>query len=86
MHTIKMFIHLLKSAIITKEVFICLTGDEGMNSCRPRYFVKCLICNKVLHENTTGPLEHIEMFGCNIHINLEQIKLLLEASEQNAPK
>lgn len=77
MNPISVFISLLQSAIITKEVFICTTGDEGMNSLRPRYFVKCLICNKVLHENTTGPIEHIEMLGCDKHINVQQVKELL---------
>lgn len=39
------------------------TGDVGCDSKRPRYFVGCGTCGKVLHENTTGPavriVEHV---------------------------
>lgn len=35
------------------------TGDIGMNSGRPRYRVVCETCNELLHENTTGPSQHL---------------------------
>lgn len=40
------------------------TGDCGFDTGRKRYLVKCLSCNKVLHENTTGP-------GCLIREHLD---------------
>ncbi len=31
------------------------TGDEGIHTGRPRFFVACVSCYEVLHHNTTGP-------------------------------
>lgn len=38
---------------------VTATGDEGIHTCRPRYFVKCISCSIVMHRNTTGPDSHI---------------------------
>jgi hypothetical protein len=35
------------------------TGQEGLHTGRRRYAVKCLTCNEVLHEGTTGPADRI---------------------------
>jgi len=36
------------------------TEHRGCDTGRVRYFVKCLTCNEVLHEATTGPRPNIE--------------------------
>ena len=46
---------------------IVATGDFGRDTFRDRFHVKCRICNKVLHENTTAPDFYINMHqkdGC----------------------
>ena len=46
----------------TKHAYsICRTGDEGIHTGRPRWWVACVTCGEVLHENTTGPMENVEM-------------------------
>lgn len=37
------------------------TIDVGFDTGRNKYKVECLSCNKVLHENTTGPRAYIEL-------------------------
>lgn len=44
------------------------TGDEGCNSGRPRYHVRCMNCNSVIHANTTGPEERMRYHSCGMSI------------------
>lgn len=39
---------------------VTATGDEGIHTGRPRYFVKCISCSETIHRNTTGPEFNIE--------------------------
>lgn len=44
------------------------TTKTGIHTGRRRYFVQCTLCDEVLHEETTGPLENIarhEREGCD---------------------
>lgn len=46
---------------------VTATGDMGCDTFRDRFRVVCKRCNKVLHENTTGPecrIKDHEREGC----------------------
>lgn len=39
---------------------VASTSDLALSTMRTRFHVKCLTCNKTLHEATTGPTNQIE--------------------------
>lgn len=45
------------------------TGDTGFDTGRELFWVECLTCKEVLHENTTGPRPRIRS-----HIEMEQLR------------
>lgn len=42
------------------EVLVMLTDSVGVHSQRSRFLVVCVTCEALLHEATTGPIEHME--------------------------
>lgn len=51
---------LLYAVYYLHRYVIVRTTEKGIHSGRPRYFVACTTCDKLLHEATTGPACRIE--------------------------